>query len=84
MRQRKRPTDAQLEAAIEGAKDMPEVSKTAARLAESTTDPSVETGGPRTSGGLTDPGDEIRALEPEEGIKRETAVFKPGTQRKAT
>jgi hypothetical protein len=86
MPQRKGPTDAQLEAAIEGAKDMPEVSKTAARLAESTTDPSEETGGPRTSGGLTNPGNDTRAVEavePEEALKRETALFQPGTQRKA-
>jgi hypothetical protein len=89
MPQRKGPTDAQLDAAIEGAKDMPEVSKRASKLVESATDPSQETGGPRgsgypvssTSGGFIN-SDSAHPVEPDEAIKRETAVFKPGTQRK--
>jgi hypothetical protein len=83
MPQRKGPTDAQLDAAIEGAKDMPEVSKSAARLVESANDPSKETDGPRGSGypAIINP-DGTPLLDPDEALKRETAVFKPGTQQK--
>src|SRR3954470_12133174 len=50
-------------------------------------DPSVETGGPRgagyppsrTSGGRLDPDGDARGGEPDEAIKRDTAVFEPGT-----
>jgi hypothetical protein len=58
------PKLSQLEAAIEGAKHMPEVSEGAGRVIS--------------------PGDPImeRAETPEEIIKRETAVFKPGTHGK--
>ena len=53
-------------------------------------DPSRETGGPRgsgyppsrTSGGLLNEDDDVRAIEPDEAIKRETAIFEPGTGRK--
>jgi len=50
----KGPTDAQINAAIEGAKDMPEARR----------------GGPRRASA---------EVEPDEFVKRETAVFKPGT-----
>jgi hypothetical protein len=101
MTKRKTPTLRQLEAAIEGAKDMPEASRGAgrvvgpgeSRLFPSSIDPSRETGGPRgsgyppsrTSGGLLNPDDDPRGVEPDEAIKRETAVFIPGTHgRKST
>jgi len=53
-------------------------------------DPSAETGGPRgagtsisrTSGGLLHADDDPRGVEPDEAIKRDTAVFEPGTWRK--
>jgi hypothetical protein len=99
MTKRKTPTLRQLEAAIEGAKNMPEVSRGAGKvvgpgekpLFPSSIDPSRETGGPRgsgyppsrTSGRLLNPDDE-RGVEPDEAIKRETAVFIPGTGRKKT
>jgi hypothetical protein len=112
---RKGPTDAQLDAAIEGVRDMVESNRnvdethgptdrgggggpqgaggTSQGGSNSTagiddpTDPSVETGGPRgagyppsrTSGGRLDPDGDARGVEPEEAIKRETAVFEPGT-----
>lgn len=52
--------------------------------------PQQETGGPRgvgyppsrTSGGRLDPEGDPRGVEPDEAIKRETAVFEPGTMRK--
>ena len=93
MSKRKGPTPGQLDAAIEGARDMPEASKGAGRVirpGESQIDPSRETGGPRgsgyppsrTSGGLLDPDGDPYGVEPDEAIKRDTAVFIPGTGRK--
>jgi len=58
------PKLSQLEAAIEGARHMPEVSNGAGRVV-SPGDPVMET-----------------TESPEEIIKRETAVFKPGTHGK--
>jgi len=54
------------------------------------TGPEVETGGPRgagyppsrTTGGLLDPDGDPRGVEPDEAVKRDTAVFEPGTMRK--
>jgi hypothetical protein len=54
------------------------------------TGPDQETGGPRgagyppsrTTGGRIDPDGDPRGVEPDEAIKRETAVFEPGTMRK--
>jgi hypothetical protein len=90
--ERKDPTPAQLDAAIEGARDMPEVTDWKGRVGPGVTpdDPSRETGGPRgsgyppsrTTGGRLDPDGDPRGVEPDEVIKRETAVFQPGTQRK--
>jgi hypothetical protein len=60
--------------------------------ADSPEGPAQETGGPRgvgyppsrTSGGRLDPEvDDPRGVEGDEAVKRETAVFKPGTGRKA-
>jgi len=71
MTTRRGPTDEQLAAAIEGARDMPEAHRGAGRVVgpgESLANPAEETGG--------DP------VEPEEVIKRETAVFLPGTHGK--
>jgi hypothetical protein len=56
---------------------------------DDTTDPSAETGGPRgagtsvsgTSGGRINP-DDPEGVEPDEFVKRETAVFEPGTHKK--
>jgi hypothetical protein len=109
------PTGSQLDAAIEGARDMVESNRhpeethgptdrgggggvqgaggTAQGGSNSTAgsddpvDPSVETGGPRgagyppsrTSGGRLDPDGDPHGVEPDEAIKRETAVFEPGT-----
>jgi glycosyltransferase involved in cell wall biosynthesis len=99
MRKRRTPTPGQLEAAIQGAREMPEAGRSAARVAGAGEDPlypsgidsSRENGGPRgsgyppsrTSGGLPGPDDDLRGVEPEEAIKRDTAVFIPGTQRKS-
>jgi hypothetical protein len=116
---RRRPTDQQLDAALEGARDMVEARRTALTTdqdpihqrggggaspatgtaqggsnstagVDNPSDPSAETGGPRgagtsissTSGGLLHPGDDPRGVEPDEAIKRETAVFVPGTMKK--
>lgn len=120
---RRGPSDAQLDAAIEGAQD-PINFNTADRLnpddaranaqrggggaqggsgtsqggsnstagpADSPEGPDVETGGPRgsgyppsrTSGGRLDPDGDPRGVEPDEAVKRDTAVFEPGTGRKA-
>lgn len=69
MTTRRGPTDEQLAAAIEGARNMPEANRGAGRvgLAESPANPGEETGSP---------------VEPDEVIKRETAVFIPGTHGK--
>ena len=99
MAKRRTPTPGQLEAAIEGARDMPEASKGAGRIVgpgessiyPTAIDPSGETGGPRgsdyppsrTSDGLLTPDDDPRGVDPDEAIKRETALFEPGTGRKA-
>jgi hypothetical protein len=98
MAKRRTPTPGQLEAAIEGAKNMPEVSKGAGRIVgpgesslyPTASDPSRETGGPRGSGyppsrtsGLLMPDGDPRGIDPDEAIKRETALFEPGTGRKA-
>src|SRR5947208_225154 len=90
MAERKGPTDAQLAAAIEGAKNMREASRGAGKVmgpADTPLDPSVETGGPRggeyppsrTSGGRITEESGAYGVEPDEFIKRETAVFQPGT-----
>jgi hypothetical protein len=109
--------DAQLDAAIEGARDMVESKRSALTSDQDPvaqrggggavqgaggsaqggsnspagidhpTDPSAETGGPRgagtsissTSGGRIDDDDDPRGVDAEEFVKRETAVFKPGT-----
>jgi hypothetical protein len=109
--------DAQLDAAIEGARDMVESKRSALTSDQDPvaqrggggtfqgasgsaqggsnspagidhpTDPSAETGGPRgagtsvsrTSGGRINDDDDPRGVDAEEFIKRETAVFKPGT-----
>lgn len=84
------PTRAQIDAAIEGAKDMPEARPGGGRVVgpgDSPIDPSRETGGPRgsgyppsrTTGGRLDPDGDPYGVEPDEFIKRETAVFEPGT-----
>jgi hypothetical protein len=110
------PTDGQLEAAVEGAREMVESNRhsdesfgptdrgggggaqgaggtaqgggnSTAGPSDHPVDPSVETGGPRgagyppsrTSGGRLDPDGDPRGVEPDEAIKRETAVFEPGT-----
>jgi hypothetical protein len=116
-RERHEPTDAQLDAAAEGARDMVESKRSAlstnqnpvdqrgggggiqgaggtaqggsnsAAGTDHSTDPSAETGGPRgagtsisrTSGGLIKDSDDPRGVEPDEFIKRETAVFLPGS-----
>lgn len=57
---------------------------------DSPTGPQQETGGPRgagyppsrTSGGRLDPEGDPRGVEPDEAVKRDTAVFEPGTMRK--
>jgi hypothetical protein len=90
MRKKKTPTERQLDAAIEGAKDMPEASRGAGRVigpGDWPIDPSRETGGPRgsgyppsrTSGGRLNSEGDPRGVEPDEAIKRDTAVFEPGT-----
>jgi hypothetical protein len=110
--------DAQLDAAIEGARDMVESKRSALTSDQDPvaqrgggggtfqgasgsaqggsnspagidhpTDPSAETGGPRgagtsvsrTSGGRINADDDPRGVDAEEFIKRETAVFEPGT-----
>jgi hypothetical protein len=117
------PTDGQLEAALEGARDPanfntahhdnPEDvrenlqrsggggsgpstgsaqggSNSTAGPMDAPEGPEVETGGPRgagyppsrTSGGRLDPDGDPHGVEPDEAIKRETAVFEPGTMRK--
>jgi hypothetical protein len=63
------PTEAQLQAAIEGAKDMSESGRGAGRVA-----------GPGES--LISPVDEIEPVDPGEAVKRETALFIPGTHGK--
>jgi hypothetical protein len=91
MTQRRGPTDEQLAAAIEGARDMPEANRGAGRVigpGDSLANPAEETGGPRgsgyppsrTTGGRLDPDKD--PVEPDEAIKRETAVFIPGTHGK--
>jgi hypothetical protein len=85
MAKRRTPTPGQLEAAIEGARNMPEVSKGAGRVAgpgetsiyPTDMDPSRETGD------LLTLDDNPRAVEPDEALKRESALFEPGTGRKA-
>jgi len=64
MATRQGPTEEQLAAAIEGARDMPEASRGAGRVldpGESPVNPDKE------------------PVEPDEAIKRDTAVFLPGT-----
>ncbi len=64
---------------------MPEVSKGAGRVVgpgessidPTSIDPSRETGGPLIPDG------DARGIEPDEALKRETALFEPGTGRKA-
>ena len=68
MATRRGPTEEQLAAAIEGARDMPEASHGAGRVvgpSEAAINPAEETGG--------------LPVEPDEAIKRDTAVFIPGT-----
>ncbi|MCU1382423.1 MAG: hypothetical protein JWL71_1120 [Acidobacteria bacterium] len=113
--ERNGPSGAQLDAAIEGARDMVEANRHVDEThgptdrgggggvqgaggtsqggsnspagTDDAVDPSVETGGPRgagyppsrTSGGRLDPDGDPRGVEPDEAIKRETAVFEPGT-----
>jgi hypothetical protein len=90
MAERKEPTQRQIDAAIEGAKEMPEASRGAGRVVgpgDPPVDPSRETGGPRgsgyppsrTSGGRLDPDGDPGGVEPDEAIKRDTSVFEPGT-----
>jgi len=69
MTTRRGPTDEQLAAAIEGARNMPEANRGAGRVAvaEAPANPDEEIGSP---------------VEPDEVIKRETAVFIPGTHGK--
>lgn len=70
MTTRRGPTEEQLAAAIEGARDMPEASRGAGRAVgpgESPINPAEEAGGP---------------ADPDEVVKRETAVFVPGTHGK--
>jgi hypothetical protein len=120
-RRKTRPTEAQLDAAIEGARDpanfntaprSPDEARANAQRggggsgpatgtsqgggtstagpADPPSGPDVETGGPRgagyppsrTSGGRLDPAGDPHGVEPDEAIKRETAVFVPGTGRK--
>ena len=72
MTSRRGPTDEQLAAAIEGARNMPEANRGAGRVAgsgESSANPAEE----------TNAGEPV---EPDEAIKRETAVFLPGTHGK--
>jgi glycosyltransferase involved in cell wall biosynthesis len=99
MTKRRTPTPGQLEAAIQGAREMPEAGRGAGRVVDqgedprypSPVDPSRETGGPQgsgyppsaNSGGVPGPDDDLRGMEPEEALKRDTAVFIPGTQRKS-
>ena len=74
MTTRRGPTDEQLAAAIEGARNMPEANRGAGRVvgtSESPANPAEETGDPDK-----DP------VEPDEAIKRETAVFIPGSHGK--
>jgi hypothetical protein len=68
MTTRQGPTEEQLAAAIEGARDMPEASRGAGRVGagESSIAPEQD-GGP---------------IGPEEAVKRETAVFVPGSHGK--
>jgi len=87
------PSEAQLEAALEGARDMVESSRGAGRVVlpgeDAGFNPAEETGGPRgsgyppsrTTGGRVNP-DHEEPVEPDEFVKRETAVFIPGTQKK--
>src|SRR5438270_2418506 len=89
MAKRTGPTEEQLDAAIEGAKDMPEAARAGRVIGpgESPIDPSQETGGPRgsgyppsrTTGGRIEPDSDPYGVEPDEAIKRSTAVFQPGT-----
>ena len=112
----KGPTGGQLDAAIEGARDMVEANRHADEMrgptdrgggggssgsggtvqggsnstagpADEPTNAVQETGGPRgagyppsrTSGGRLNPDGDPRGVEPDEAIKRDTAVFQPGT-----
>jgi hypothetical protein len=90
MPENRRPTNAQLRSAIEGANDMPEAARGAGKVlspGDSPADPAAETGGPRgsgyppsrTSGGAIDDKSGAYGVEPDEFIKRETAVFEAGT-----
>ncbi|HUK34060.1 MAG TPA: hypothetical protein VLV86_09135 [Vicinamibacterales bacterium] len=63
------PTEAQLQAAIEGAKDMPQAARAPGRVAV-----------PAES--RVNPADQTEQVDPEEAVKRETAVFLPGTHGK--
>ena len=72
MATRQGPTEEQLAAAIEGARHMPEASRGAGRV--------VGPGESPTTGGQLQPDKE--PVEPDEAIKRETAVFVPGTHGK--
>src|SRR4051794_26762733 len=114
---RREPSDAQLDAAIEGARTMVEANRNAlttdqnparqrgggggfqgaggtaqggsnsAAGTDHSTDPAAETGGPRgagtsvsrTSGGRVDEDGDPRGGGTDEILKRETAVFEPGT-----
>lgn len=69
MATRQGPTEEQLAAAIEGARDMPEASRGVGRVGpgESPIGPADETAGP---------------VAPDEAVKRETAVFVPGSHGK--
>jgi hypothetical protein len=60
------PTEAQLQAAIEGAKHMKETARVAGRV-----------GGSAES--RVTPPDETKPVDPDEALKRETAVFIPGS-----
>lgn len=114
---KREPSSRQLDAAIEGAKNLVEANPHAGEARgpvdrggggaiggaggtaqgggtstagpfDDSTNPADETGGPRgssgyppsqTSGGKLSPDDDPRGVEPDEAIKRETAVFEPGT-----
>lgn len=72
---------------VQGAGGTAQGGSNSAAGTDHSTDPSAETGGPRgagtsisrTSGGRINDDDDPRGVEPDEFIKRETAVFEPGT-----
>jgi hypothetical protein len=78
MSKRKGPTPGQLDAAIEGARDMPEAPKGAGRV--------IGPGESQIDRGLLNSDGDPYGVEPDEAIKeaikRDTAVFIPGTGKK--